>query len=100
MSCVDAGSGRPLWHADRNVAGRRPAWSATTLVTRDNAFYPLLQTATTLWQRMLLAIGTHRVGQRPNRLKPHAVKRRPKPHRLLSLPCEEAERQLLLGTYN
>ncbi len=69
-----------------------------------NAFCPLLQTATTevyktLWQRMLAAIGSHRVGQRPDRVEPRAVKRRPKPHRLLTIPRKEAQRQLLAGTY-
>lgn len=68
-----------------------------------NAFAPLLQTATNevytlLWQRMLMAIGAHRVGQRPDRVEPRAVKRRPKPHKLLTIPRKDARRRLLLGT--
>lgn len=70
-----------------------------------NAFWPLLQAArtievyTSLWQRMLVAIGSHPVGQRPDRVEPRAVKRRPKPHKLLTIPRKEAQRRLLLGTY-
>ncbi len=37
------------------------------------------------------------VGHRPNRVEPRAIKRRPKPHRLLNLPREEA-RAKLIGT--
>lgn len=71
-----------------------------------NAFSTMLQTArttelsTTLWQRMLAAIGSHRVGQRPNRVEPRAIKRRPKPHKLLTIPRKEAQRRLLQGTCN
>jgi len=38
------------------------------------------------------------VGHRPNRVEPRAIKRRPKPHRLLNLPREEA-RAKLIGTH-
>jgi hypothetical protein len=71
-----------------------------------NAFRPMLQMATTmdvyttLWQSMLAAIGSHRVGQRPDRVEPRAIKRRPKAHKLLTIPRKEARKQLLLGTYN
>ena len=70
-----------------------------------NAFWPMLQLATTsdlrlaLWQSMLAAIGSHRVGQRPDRVEPRAIKRRPKPHKLLTIPRPEARKQLLQGTY-
>ena len=37
------------------------------------------------------------VGQRPNRVEPRAVKRRPKPIRLLNIPREEARALLLRG---
>lgn len=40
-------------------------------------------------------IASHAVGNRPNRIEPRAVKRRPKPHRLLSQPRREAREQLL-----
>ena len=39
----------------------------------------------------------HRVGNRPDRVEPRAVKRRPKPHRLLTKPRAEARRELLAG---
>jgi len=38
------------------------------------------------------------VGHRPNRVEPRAIKRRPKPHRLLTQPREEA-RAKLIGTH-
>lgn len=38
----------------------------------------------------------HRVGHRPNRVEPRAIKRRPKPHKLLTEPRAEA-RAVLLG---
>jgi hypothetical protein len=39
----------------------------------------------------------HRVGQRPNRVEPRAIKRRPKPHKLLTIPRAKARQQLLNG---
>lgn len=39
----------------------------------------------------------HRVGNRPNRVEPRAVKRRPKPHKLLTKPRAEARAELLAG---
>ena len=107
-------SGRIFWpttSSARSWPRPRPGWtipprdlSFAEALQTSNAFCPLLQTATTevyktLWQRMLAAIGSHRVGQRPDRVEPRAVKRRPKPHRLLTIPRKEAQRQLLAGTY-
>ena len=43
-----------------------------------------------LYRAMLQAIGRHRVGDRPNRYEPRAIKRRPKPHALLTVPRREA----------
>jgi hypothetical protein len=37
-------------------------------------------------EEMLLAIARHAVGNRPNRVEPRRVKRRPKPHKLLNKP--------------
>jgi hypothetical protein len=37
------------------------------------------------------------VGHRPNRVEPRAIKRRPKPHRLLTQPREEARAKLIGG---
>ena len=40
-------------------------------------------------------IASHNVGDRPGRVEPRAVKRRPKPHRLLTKPRQEARANLL-----
>lgn len=55
-------------------------------------------------QLALLLVETHRehlahheVGHRPNRIEPRAVKRRPKPHDLLTRPRAEARAALLAG---
>ncbi len=37
------------------------------------------------------------VGNRPNRIEPRAVKRRPKPHRLLTMTRDAAREELLRG---
>jgi Transposase DDE domain len=39
--------------------------------------------------------GSHRVGNRPDRVEPRAIKRRPKPHPLLTTPREQARAQLV-----
>jgi len=44
---------------------------------------------------LLAAIASHRVGDRPNRVEPRAVKRRPKPHDLLTVPRKVARKRLL-----
>jgi hypothetical protein len=48
-----------------------------------------------LQEEQLRAIAAHRVGDRPDRVEPRAKKRRPKPHRLLTVPRHEARKQLL-----
>lgn len=47
-----------------------------------------------LLEAMLRAISRHRVGDRFGRVEPRAVKRRPKPHRLLTEPRREARKRL------
>ena len=37
----------------------------------------------------------HRVGHRPDRIEPRAIKRRPKPHKLLTKPRDQARAELL-----
>jgi hypothetical protein len=44
-----------------------------------------------------LAIGTHRVGQRPGRVEPREVKRRPKGYRRLRQPRAQRRAELLAG---
>lgn len=60
-----------------------------------NAFGARLDSADRLMQEHLLngmraAIASHVVGDRPGRIEPRAVKRRPKQRRLLTVPREEA----------
>jgi hypothetical protein len=47
--------------------------------------------------RLLRLISRKRVGKRPDRYEPRAIKRRPKPHRLLKLPRAEARRRIARG---
>jgi hypothetical protein len=65
-----------------------------------NRFQPLLDAGgrgqlSELYTALLEAIASHRVGHRPNRCEPRAVKRRPKPHPLLTMPRHEARKRLL-----
>ena len=80
------------------------------LAPRDLSFTHALQTVAASWQLMPLLStegqaaqiaaaleGLKRplVGRRPNRVEPRAVKRRPKPHDLLTKPRAEARAELL-----
>jgi hypothetical protein len=47
--------------------------------------------------RLIELIGQKRVGGRPDRYEPRAVKRRPKPHPLLRMPRREAQRLIRAG---
>lgn len=47
-----------------------------------------------LIEATLETIASRRVGDRPNRVEPRAIKRRPKPHRLLQEPRREARKRL------
>jgi hypothetical protein len=47
--------------------------------------------------RLLELIGEKRVGDRPDRYEPRAVKRRPKPHALLQMPRKAAKRLIKRG---
>jgi hypothetical protein len=64
-----------------------------------NRFQSLLDAGTRrelpeLCRCMLKAVGSHHVGNRPDRYEPRAVKRRPKPHDLLTVPRHEARKRL------
>ena len=48
-----------------------------------------------LWDALLQVIAFHEVGDRPHRVEPRAIKRRPKPHRLLNEPRQQARDRLL-----
>jgi hypothetical protein len=45
-----------------------------------------------MWEVMLWAVGSHRVGTRPDRYEPRAVKRRPKNNPYLSELRKQARR--------
>jgi Transposase DDE domain len=47
-----------------------------------------------IWEALLEVIASSEVGNRPNRVEPRAVKRRPKPHRLLNEPRQQARDRL------
>lgn len=47
-----------------------------------------------LVEQKLESIAYHKVGHRPNRVEPRAIKRRPKPHRLLTKPRAVARAEL------
>ena len=53
--------------------------------------------AATLIEVSLASLTLHTIGHRPNRVEPCAVKRRPKPHDLLTTPRAEARNELLTG---
>jgi hypothetical protein len=64
-----------------------------------SAFVPVLQMAQRkdlprLWEILLRAMARYRVGNRPDRFEPRAVKRRAKPIALLQIPREQARRRL------
>jgi putative transposase len=51
----------------------------------------------TFMKAMLAGLSGQCVGDRPNRIEPRAIKRRPKPHDLLTQPRAEARAELLAG---
>jgi hypothetical protein len=53
------------------------------------------ETQETLINTMLEAIASHKVGNRPGRVEPRAIKRRPKQHALLREPRQKARNRLL-----
>jgi hypothetical protein len=73
------------------AALQKIAASWITLSLCDETTFVLLVTA------HLKHLPAHRVGHRPNRVEPRAVKRRPKPHKLLTKPRAEARAELLAG---
>ena len=60
---------------------------------------PLLEvsTAAAVIDAHILDLESHKVGHRPNRIEPRAIKRRPKPHKLLTKPRDTARAELLAG---
>ena len=84
------------------AAGRSP---------RELSFTAALQTIVAAWMVAVIAqehqallvklrldhMASHRIGHRPNRLEPRAIKRRPKSQALLTLPRQQARHKLLDG---
>ncbi|TVS20711.1 MAG: hypothetical protein EA424_02575 [Planctomycetaceae bacterium] len=60
---------------------------------------PLLDddTVDRLIESQLASLTEQLVGRRPNRVEPRAVKRRPKPQRLLTMPRDEARALLYIA---
>jgi len=82
-------------------AGVRPdEVSFTGALQTVNAFLPEMRAVQTaeqaqvLWEVLVWAVGEHRVGQRPDRYEPRAVKRRPKKFPPLSEPRDKARSRL------
>ncbi len=48
-------------------------------------------------QVLLVALGKEKVGQRPNRCEPRAIKRRPKKQKLMMKPRKQLQAELLAG---
>jgi putative transposase len=84
-------------------AGRSPRQlSFTAALQKIAAAWAVLAScdaplAATLIDVMLRDIAKNRVGDRPDRVEPRAIKRRPKPHRLLNEPRAAARAKLLSG---
>jgi len=53
-------------------------------------------TAANLIEASLANLPAHRVGHRPGRVEPRAIKRRPKPHKLLTKPRHQARAELVM----
>ena len=85
---------------------------ASGLSPRELSFTAAMQAIAASWAVAVLAdpnmfailvdanlanLAGHRVGNRPNRVEPRAIKRRPKPHRLLTKPRAEARLELRAG---
>ena len=64
-------------------------WVAVMLIT-DDALAALIEAH---WDDL----AKHKIGHRPNRIEPRAIKRRPKPHDLLMEPRKQARARLLAG---
>jgi hypothetical protein len=66
-----------------------------------NAFAPVWSSGDvdqeTLYATILAAIARHRVGDRPDRVEPRAVKRRPRKQTFLTVPRHVAQKRLITG---
>jgi hypothetical protein len=90
-----------LQAAQRNKVSPRQLSFATAVQTVAASWMVLPIASRTSADALVIAqidsLAEQRVGDRPNRVEPRAVKRRPKPHRLLTKPRKEAQAELLRG---
>jgi len=87
--------------ARRHGLGPRQV-SFTVAMQKIAASYQMLMlvdeaTGSKLIDVHLLHLSGRKVGNRPDRVEPRAIKRRPKPHALLTKPRAEARADLLAG---
>ena len=80
--------------APRNISFKGALQTINALRSRD---IDILHDDLTA-EALLVAIAGHRVGNRPNRIEPREVKRRPKPYKLLTEPRTVARSRLLNGS--
>jgi hypothetical protein len=85
---------------EHDVPPRRISFKGTLQTL--NAFSEPLRTCDPqnlepLCRRLLAAVATHRVGNRPDRVEPRAKKRRAKPYRLLNKPRDQARKAEIRG---
>lgn len=86
--------------AARRVAVSPRQLSVAGAVQQLAAFAPPLREAAsaaevlTLWEALLVAVARHRVGKRPNRIEPRAVKRRGKAYPYLCVPRRQSRKRL------
>jgi len=90
-----------LQAAKRNKLSPRQLSFATAMQTLA-ASWVTLPTQDQPTQLLLIevqidSLASQLIGKRPNRFEPRAIKRRPKPHRLLTMTREEARKLLRLG---
>ncbi len=76
--------------------------SFTGALQAVNGLTPILVLAqgavvATLLETLFVSVAAHRVGNRPDRVEPRAVKRRPKPHPLLMKPRPKPKKRLAVG---
>jgi len=84
-------SGRSPRQLSFTAAMQKIAASWNTLTACSNSVLILLIDV------HLQHIANHEIGDRPDRVEPRAIKRRPKPHKLLTKPREQARAELLAG---
>ena len=82
------------------AAGRCPRELSFTVALQTIAAAWMVAVITETHQELLVQLrlahlGSHRIGHRPNRTEPRAIKRRPKPHDLLTEPRDQARAKLL-----